>query len=86
MISPHQLLILGGHDGSVYKNTITIFNLSANRFEERQHSGMPPSKRAYHTALLWQGKVILIGGYDGKNHYEDTWILHVGMMPELMVL
>ncbi|CAD6570059.1 MAG: hypothetical protein CYPHOPRED_003727 [Cyphobasidiales sp. Tagirdzhanova-0007] len=84
LVSPSHLLILGGHDGTQYQSSLVLFDMAAGQFAARQHSGMPPSERGYHSAVAWQGKVVLLGGYDGKHHFDDTWVLEVGVMPELM--
>jgi hypothetical protein len=85
MISPTQLLILGGHNGTDYKRDITIFSLSTGKFYNINNavsispsgSGVGPSRRGYHTACLIDGKVVMLGGFDGKRHFEEVWCLEV---------
>ena len=94
VLTPTSLLLIGGHDGTDYASSLVILHLThhstsqgdssvSGRFEEVKHAGVPPSKRGYHTATLNDGKVTLLGGFDGKAHFEDTWILDVGSWLEL---
>lgn len=58
--------------------------MTKNEFREIEHSGLPPSKRGYHSAVLHEGKVVLMGGYDGKNHHDDTYVLEIGAAIEIL--
>lgn len=79
------MLILGGHDGSDYASSLIVFNLISGKFEEVPHAGMGPSKRGYHSATAHDGRVTLIGGFDGKQHFDDTWTLDIGAWSDLAV-
>lgn len=78
------MLILGGHNGTDYKKDITIFSLSTGKFYNITnatalscYSTMGPSRRGYHTACLNDGRIIMVGGYDGKRHFDEAWCLEV---------
>ncbi|OBZ74514.1 Dynein alpha chain, flagellar outer arm [Grifola frondosa] len=67
--------IIGGHDGSQYTNELLLFNLVSLQYEPRPVAGKPPSPRGYHTAFLADGRIFLIGGYNGAEAYDDVHLL-----------
>ena len=44
-------------------------------FETRQTSGLAPLPRGYSTVTLSDGRLILIGGFDGRRTFDDCWLL-----------
>lgn len=84
LISPTQLLILGGHNGTDYKTNITVFSLATGKFYEvtnatalPNYGTIGPTRRGYHTACLHDGRIVFLGGYDGKHHFDELWLLDV---------
>lgn len=84
LISPTQILILGGHNGTDYKKDITVFSLATGKFYNvtnttalGTYTTMGPSRRGYHTTCLSDGRVVVVGGYDGKRHFDEVWCLEV---------
>eukprot|EP00741_Cyanophora_paradoxa_P007744 tig00001206_g7492.t1 len=39
-----------------------------------QASGEGPAARAYHTCVLWNYTLVVFGGFDGTNFYDDCWL------------
>ncbi|KAI8825653.1 uncharacterized protein EV422DRAFT_491897 [Fimicolochytrium jonesii] len=73
------LFVLGGHDGSHYNNTILLLNLVTMSWETRSVCGKDrPAGRGYHTAVLCDSRLWVIGGYDGGNVFGDCWVLELG--------
>ena len=42
--------------------------------------GPRPTPRGYHTANLVNKSMVVIGGSDGSNCYNDVWILDLGIL------
>jgi hypothetical protein len=45
------------------------------KYETKPIVGRPPSSRAYHGTVYFDGRVFLLGGYDGVTAFSDVWIL-----------
>lgn len=45
------------------------------KYEMKTIAGRPPSSRAYHGAVYYDGRMFLLGGYDGVTAFSDVWIL-----------
>jgi len=78
----NQLYVFGGNN-TEYSNELKIITLD-NRIDtleiqSRGVTGAAPSARAYHSALLHDLRIFLIGGYDGKKCYGDTHCLDLGV-------
>lgn len=44
-------------------------------WETRKVYGIAPCPRGYHTTILFDSRLFLFGGYDGKSVYDDVYIL-----------
>lgn len=84
LISATQILVLGGHNGTDYKKDITIFSLATGKFYNitnttalECYATMGPSRRGYHSTCLDDGRIIMVGGYDGKKHFDEVWCLEI---------
>jgi hypothetical protein len=53
--------------------------LATNTWSSPVVSGSKPSKRRYHAAELIHNYLVVFGGGDDKNFYNDTHILNLGM-------
>ena len=93
------LFVFGGHDGvsrygqvhhdpdeHSYSNTIEFMNLSTMQWEAREILGDAPKARGYHTAILYDSRILIFGGmtlqthvpdstnrYDGEEVFSDLW-------------
>lgn len=73
------LFIMGGHDGVEYSSDILMLNLVTMAWDtSRNVYGAKMSGRGYHGATLVDGRVIIIGGFDGEKVFGETWILELG--------
>lgn len=70
-----NLFIIGGHDGSVYHSDILLLNLVTLKFNRRSAGGDIPAPRGYHTANAFEGRVVLIAGFDGKEVFAEVFYL-----------
>ncbi len=59
------LFVIGGHDGHAYNNDVLLLNLVTMQWDRRRVYGTPPSGRGYHTAVLHDSRLFVIGGFDG---------------------
>lgn len=41
---------------------------------------MLPTPRGYHTAVLHDSRIFVIGGYDGQHVYDDVHVLDLGAL------
>ena len=44
-------------------------------WESRRVYGTPPSGRGYHTAVLYDSRLFVFGGYDGHSVFDDIYVL-----------
>lgn len=75
-----NLWIIGGHNGISYSNEILLLNLVTLKFERRKANGTPPCPRGYHTANYYNGRIVLIAGYDGKQVFDEVFDLSLGVL------
>jgi len=72
------LFIVGGHDGSngaEYRNDVLFFNLVSLSYESRSLLGTPPTKRGNHSAIVADSRLFVIGGFNGRDGFDDVYIL-----------
>ncbi|KKF95900.1 hypothetical protein CFO_g1740 [Ceratocystis platani] len=73
------LFIVGGHDGETYTNEVLLLNLVSMTWETRKIYGKPPSGRGYHGAVIYDGRLISVGGFDGIEVFNDVWVLELAV-------
>ncbi|KAJ7468667.1 hypothetical protein FB451DRAFT_1136843 [Mycena latifolia] len=75
-----KIYMFGGGNGMTALNdvwTLDVSNMSKLRWEEVQTIGRKPSHRGYHTANLIGNIMIVVGGSDGKDCFNDIWCLNL---------
>ncbi len=72
------LFVIGGHDGVEYSNDVLCLNLVTMTWDRRKVYGRTPAGRGYHGAVLCDGRVIVVGGFDGGSVFDDVWNLELG--------
>jgi UDP-N-acetylglucosamine:LPS N-acetylglucosamine transferase len=76
-----KIYMFGGGNGMTALNdvwTLDVTNVAKMRWEELQTTGRKPSHRGYHTANLIGNVMIVVGGSDGKDCFNDIWCLNLG--------
>jgi hypothetical protein len=58
-------------------NDMPVFDLVRMCWETRDVRGQQPRPRYWHTAELIEGKLFIIGGFDGKRSLKDVGVLDV---------
>ncbi|KAJ6476282.1 hypothetical protein C8R45DRAFT_833976 [Mycena sanguinolenta] len=75
-----KIYMFGGGNGMTALNdvwTLDVTNMGKLRWDELQTSGRKPSHRGYHTANLIGNVMIIVGGSDGKDCFNDIWCLNL---------
>ncbi|KAJ7353683.1 galactose oxidase [Mycena albidolilacea] len=75
-----KIYMFGGGNGMTALNdvwTLDVTNVAKMRWEELQTTGRKPSHRGYHTANLIGNVMIVVGGSDGKDCFNDIWCLNL---------
>lgn len=77
-----RLIIFGGGNGVKALNDVWSLDTSAPvekmRWEQLKTHGPKPGPRGYHTANLVGNIMIVIGGSDGRDCFDDIWVLNMG--------
>lgn len=47
-------------------------------FEPRPLYGLPPSPRGYHTTVLVDSRILVLGGFNGSSVFDEVWTLDLG--------
>jgi hypothetical protein len=85
LFGPEIVLLrpLGGN-GSVALNdvwamdiTVPFDKLRWQHIRPREGSALPPP-RGYHTSNLVGNVMVIIGGSDGRDTYDDIWVMDLG--------
>jgi len=82
----NMLFIFGGHNGSkqvAFNNDLRIATVDLRTemipWTKKSCTGIPPSPRAYHTALVYDSRLFVFGGFDGRELFGDIHILDLGI-------
>jgi Rab9 effector protein with kelch motifs len=82
-----KVYLFGGGNGAKALNDIWTLDASLPyekmRWDPVEVKGVKPRPRGYHTANLVGDSVVIIGGSDGAECFEDVWVLNLG--PSLSV-
>ncbi len=54
-------------------NDLYILDLNQLKWQKIDANGILPSERSHHSALVYENKMFIIGGYDWINTYSDVW-------------
>ncbi|XP_028414522.1 kelch-like protein 13 [Dendronephthya gigantea] len=68
----NDVLVVGGNDGKVATDKIEVLNMNQHPLRWRIFHSKLPVKFPSHDAIVYQGKLYIIGGYDWNSIYEIT--------------
>lgn len=81
----NKLFVIGGGDGVRALDDVYMLDLSASSEEQQQENplawelvqteGNPPPPRGYHTSNLVKDKLVVFGGSDGHDCFDDVYVL-----------
>ncbi len=79
----NKIWVFGGGNGLQALNDVWTLDVSGSldrmRWEQVAINGRKrPSQRGYHTANLVQNVMIIVGGSDGRECFQDIWCLNLG--------
>jgi len=82
----NKIWVFGGGNGLQALNDVWTLDVGGSldrlRWEQVAISGRKrPSPRGYHTANLVQNVMIVVGGSDGRECFQDIWCLNLGTWP-----
>ncbi|KAI8641651.1 hypothetical protein BD408DRAFT_388421 [Parasitella parasitica] len=75
-----KIIVIGGGDGARALDDVHMLDISnpqaeTLRWKKLETSGIPPPARGYHTSNLVKDKLIVFGGSDGHDCFEDVHVL-----------
>jgi UDP-N-acetylglucosamine:LPS N-acetylglucosamine transferase len=81
----NKIWVFGGGNGLQALNDVWTLDVSGSldrmKWEQVIISGRKrPSPRGYHTANLVQNVMIVVGGSDGRECFQDIWCLNLGAL------
>ena len=72
-----NLYVLGGHDGTLYRNELLVFNLETRSWaHDLKIHGVGPTPRDAHIAVAYGDSMYVFGGYDSKRYLNDFHRYH----------
>lgn len=81
-----KIIVLGGGDGARALDDVHMLDVSNNtpgttlKWEKLQTTGVAPPARGYHTSNLVKDKLVVFGGSDGHDCFEDVHVLDLSML------
>ncbi|KAI8373824.1 hypothetical protein BD560DRAFT_88975 [Blakeslea trispora] len=77
-----KIIVIGGGDGAralddVYLLDVSDPNSDTLAWEKMTTSGLPPPARGYHTSNLVKDKLVVFGGSDGHDCFDDIFVLDI---------
>ncbi|KAI9332743.1 hypothetical protein BD770DRAFT_449227 [Pilaira anomala] len=75
-----KIIVIGGGDGARALDDVHMLDVSNPNnqplvWEKLQTTGVPPPARGYHTSNLVKDKLVVFGGSDGHDCFEDVHVL-----------
>eukprot|EP01090_Pellita_catalonica_P014350 TRINITY_DN3640_c0_g2_i1.p1 TRINITY_DN3640_c0_g2~~TRINITY_DN3640_c0_g2_i1.p1 ORF type:complete len:866 (+),score=140.71 TRINITY_DN3640_c0_g2_i1:238-2598(+) len=77
------LLVFGGNSGKHYLNDVTLLNLETMSWFKLDCSGARPSPRSFHTSVVVDKKMYVVGGYCGTD-IGDTHVLDMSRFCDVL--
>ena len=71
-----KMYVFGGFDsGGSYENDIWEYDIAGDSWAQKTPTGGPPAIRCSHTAVVYNGKMYIFGGYTGSpaSRKNDIW-------------
>ncbi|EGF80428.1 hypothetical protein BATDEDRAFT_19603 [Batrachochytrium dendrobatidis JAM81] len=80
------LVVVGGHDGVKYSKDIRVLDVRSMFWmdDTPRKQRVAPSGRGYHSAVLMDHRIVLYGGFNGIQVFNDLWVLDLGFRSYLL--
>jgi len=73
VVNGDYMYVFGGYDSKRYLNDFHSFHFASAKWSRvMPASGDAPTPRGGHTAVVFQGRVLIFGGCDGWNYFNDA--------------
>ncbi|KAL1515650.1 hypothetical protein AB1Y20_002268 [Prymnesium parvum] len=66
-----MMYVFGGYDGARSLNDLFRFDLATSEWSQVRVTGIPPSPRGGHTAVVYGGTMYAFGGKSGRSPFND---------------
>ena len=66
-----MMYVFGGYDGGRSLNDLFRFDFQASEWAQVRVSGVPPSPRGGHTAVVYGSTLYAFGGKSGRSPFND---------------
>ena len=76
------LVVFGGFDGSRFCNEVHVLNLDGDKqwvLKEPTDEGIP-EPRVKHKSVVIGNHLVIVGGDQSRNHFNDIWTFDLGML------
>jgi hypothetical protein len=70
-----KIILIGGGENVLYYNSVHVFDIPTRRWSRLTFTTTDIPAQ-YHTANLVQNVMIVIGGIDGHECFQDIWCLN----------
>jgi len=76
----NKLYLFGGFNGSEWLNDFYALDLGSMYWErvEGRGTGLSPTPRFGFVAVVYEGRVVLFGGFDGRSWMKDMYEFDIG--------
>lgn len=71
------VLYFSNESRQIQNLTLHLLHLVTMSWEARKVYGVAPNPRGYHTTVLYDSRLYVLGGYDGKNVFDDVHMLEL---------
>eukprot|EP00327_Prymnesium_parvum_P004887 CAMPEP_0182850974 /NCGR_PEP_ID=MMETSP0006_2-20121128/30381_1 /TAXON_ID=97485 /ORGANISM="Prymnesium parvum, Strain Texoma1" /LENGTH=559 /DNA_ID=CAMNT_0024981617 /DNA_START=42 /DNA_END=1722 /DNA_ORIENTATION=+ len=71
VMSYEGMYVFGGYDGARSLNDLFRFDLATSEWSQVRVTGIPPSPRGGHTAVVYGGTMYAFGGKSGRSPFND---------------
>ncbi|MEW5761267.1 MAG: kelch repeat-containing protein, partial [Candidatus Thermoplasmatota archaeon] len=70
-----KVVLFGGYDGANYFDDTWVYDYSDNNWTIKAPATKPSARCGHGMAPIYNDdKVVLFGGYDSANYFDDTWV------------
>jgi len=77
LIYDEVIYFFGGYDGETWKNDIFVYDIDRNEWDKIKTKNKPPAPkpRCRHSLSLYRNKIVIFGGNDFEESFNDVHIL-----------
>lgn len=82
LLAGSRVIIFGGkgNKGKVYKDLNALDPISMTLYQGPSGAGSPPARFNHSANIVGGTKMFVFGGWDGKNYFNDVYVLDLEVM------